>query len=154
MVPEESVPEAQQDTRRDLSLHALLFASSDNTYIQFARYTIVGSVALAVDFAVLFLLTRFAGLYYLTSAALSFLLGLAVNYTLSRAWVFNRRTLGSATLEFTIFAAIGVAGLGLNELGMWLLTSKAGLNYLLSKIVTAAFVYIWNFGARKYSLFR
>jgi len=135
-------------------IRRLLFDASDSTFVQFVRYTVVGSVALAVDFATLFVLTQFAGVYYLVSAAIAFLLGLAVNYWLSRTWVFNRRTLSNAALEFGIFAAIGLVGLGLNELGMWLLTAKAGLYYLVAKIVTAAIVYIWNFGARKYSLFR
>lgn len=135
-------------------LNKLLFAASDNTFIQFARYTIVGSVALVVDFSILYILTRFAGVYYLTSAAISFMVGLAVNYALSRSWVFSRRTLSNVTLEFAVFAAIGVVGLGLNELGMWLLASKAGVHYLLAKSMTACFVYVWNFGARKYSLFR
>ena len=132
----------------------LLFGSSDSTTVQFARYTVVGGFAFAVDFGVLFLLTHFAGVYYLISAAISFVLGLAVNYVLSRAWVFSHRTMSNATLEFTFFSLIGVAGLGLNEFGMWLLASKCGLQYLLAKIVTAVFVYVWNFGARKYSLFR
>ena len=137
-----------------ITLRDLLFASSESTYIQFLRYTVVGGVAFAVDFGILFALTRFAGVYYLISAAISFTAGLFVNYFLSRTWVFNRRTLKNSTLEFTIFAAIGAAGLALNELGMWLLASKAGLNYLLAKLITAGFVYLWNFGARKYSLFR
>lgn len=132
----------------------LLLESSENTFVQFARYTVVGGVAFAVDFGVLFALTHYAGIYYLTSAAISFTLGLAVNYWLSRTWVFSNRTLANPALEFTVFAAIGVAGLGWNELGMWLLTSKLGLYYLLAKIVTAALVYLWNFGARKYALFR
>jgi putative flippase GtrA len=141
-------------SRNDSLIRAILFDSSDNTYVQFARYTVVGSAALLVDFGTLFLLTRYAGIYYLTSAAISFTLGLVVNYWLSRTWVFSHRTLANPALEFAIFAAIGLAGLGLNELGMWLLTSKLGMFYLLAKIVTAAVVYIWNFGARKYSLFR
>lgn len=136
------------------SLRTVLVGASDSTFVQFARYTVVGSIALAVDFGALYALTRFAGIFYLTSAAISFLLGLAVNYILSRTWVFSHRTMSNATLEFTIFAAIGVAGLGLNELGMWLLASKAGIHYLLAKVITACFVYVWNFGARKYSLFR
>ena len=144
---------ATQATQRH-SLRQLLVGASDSTTVQFARYTVVGGVAFAVDFGVLFLLTHFAGVYYLISAAVSFVLGLAVNYALSRVWVFSHRTMSNATLEFTIFALIGLAGLGLNEFGMWLLASKLGLQYLLAKIVTAVFVYVWNFGARKYSLFR
>ncbi len=135
-------------------LKHLLFGASDSTYIQFLRYTVVGGVAFAVDFGLLFGFTRFAGLFYLVSAAISFTAGLAVNYLLSRVWVFNRRTLSNPTVEFAVFAVIGVAGLGLNELGMWILASKAGMNYLAAKIATAALVYIWNFGARKLSLFQ
>ena len=143
-----------RSTINRLALHNLLFGASDNTYIQFVRYTVVGGVAFGVDFGLLFVLTRFAGVFYLVSAAISFIAGLAVNYLLSRVWVFNRRTLGNTAVEFAVFAAIGIAGLGLNELGMWLLASKAGMNYLAAKIVTAVFVYVWNFGARKASLFR
>ena len=145
---------AATQIKKDRTLRALLFGASDRTTVQFARYTVVGGVAFAVDFGFLFLLTHFGGVYYLISAAVSFVLGLAVNYALSRVWVFSQRTLSNATLEFTIFALIGVAGLGLNELGMWLLASRLGLEYLLAKMVTAAFVYVWNFAARKYSLFR
>jgi putative flippase GtrA len=145
---------AAPQVAKDKSLRKLLFGASDSTSVEFARYTVVGGIAFAADFGVLFLLTRFAGVYYLISAAISFVLGLAVNYAFSRVWVFSHRTMSSATLEFTIFALIGVAGLGLNELGMWLLASKLGVQYLLAKIITAVFVYIWNFAARKYSLFR
>ena len=144
---------ATQITQR-WSVRKLLFGASESTTVQFARYTVVGGVAFAVDFGVLFLLIHFAGVYYLVSAAISFVLGLAVNYVLSRSWVFSHRTMSNATLEFTIFSIIGLAGLGFNELGMWLLASKLGVQYLLAKIVTAVFVYVWNFAARKYSLFR
>lgn len=144
----------ETDSKKIPLLRRFLYDSSNDTFVQFVRYAVVGSAALVVDFGTLFALTHFAGVYYLISAAISFTLGLAVNYWLSRTWVFSNRTLSNSTLEFTVFAAIGVAGLGLNEVGMWLLTSKLGLYYLLAKIVTAAFVYVWNFGARKYSLFR
>ncbi|HLH40233.1 MAG TPA: GtrA family protein [Bryobacteraceae bacterium] len=102
---------AATPVRKRPPLRDLLLGASESTSIQFARYTVVGGIAFAVDFGVLFLLTRFAGIYYLTSATISFVLGLAVNYALSR------RTMSNATLEFTMFALIGVAGLGLNELG-------------------------------------
>ncbi|HLJ16823.1 MAG TPA: GtrA family protein [Bryobacteraceae bacterium] len=137
-----------------LSIRGLLIEGSDDVVVQFARYTIVGAIAFLVDFSTLFLLTHFAGLYYLISAAISFPLGVAVNYALSRIWVFNRRTLSNPIVEFLVFAAIGIVGLGLTELGIWLLAGKAGLNYLAAKIVTTVIVYLWNFGARKIALFR
>ncbi|HEY3442548.1 MAG TPA: GtrA family protein [Paludibaculum sp.] len=121
---------------------------------QFARYLVVGGLAFAIDFGTLYALTESARLHYLASAAIAFVLGLIANYALSRAWVFQRRTLSSTSLEFAAFTAIGVIGLGLNEAGLWLLTERAHLHYMASKVITAGVVFLWNFGARKALLFR
>jgi putative flippase GtrA len=131
-----------------LEIERLLRQPTDNTAIQLFRYTFVGGLAFLVDFGSLFLLTEFAG-----SAAIAFLLGLATNYVLSITWVFNRRRVSSRWLEFTIFGIIGIIGLGLNELIIWQATETLKLHYLVSKLIATATVYLWNFFARKYTLF-
>ena len=148
--------EAKTAIRRPVAfaLRALCTGPSDSTLVQFVRYTGVGGLAFLCDFFSLFALTHFGGVHYLISAAIAFLAGLTLNYGLSAAWVFSRRTLKNRTIEFGIFASVGVIGLGLNEIGMWLLAGRAGLHYLWAKIVTAGTVYVWNFGARKVALFR
>ena len=40
-----------------------------------------------------------------------------------------------------------------NGVCMWLLTEYAHLHYLYSKLVSALFVFLWNFLAKKYVLF-
>jgi putative flippase GtrA len=149
----ESSAKAPQNLRA-LTARSFLIEPTNDALVQFVRYTIAGSAALVVDFCVLFLLTRFGAVYYLLSAAVGFVVGLSINYGLSTAWVFGHRKLHNHTAEFVIFTVIGIAGLGLNELGMWLLTSKAHAYYLVAKLFTAAAVYIWNFGIRKVILFR
>jgi len=134
-------------------LERLLLRPTDSTLVQLLRYTFVGGLAFIVDLGSLFALTEFAGLHYLVSASLSFLLGLATNYTLSTWWIFTQRTIQSRTLEFLIFGGIGLIGLGINDLCMWSMTELAGVHYLLSKIASTAVVFLWNFFARKYSLF-
>ncbi len=93
---------------------------------EMARYGLVGLVAFLVDFAVLILLTRVVGMYYLLSAAFGFALGLLVNYLLSIKWVFVSRAMGDRRIEFLIFAAVGVAGLGITEAVLWLGTNGMG----------------------------
>ena len=127
---------------------------SDATFPQFCRYTCVGAIAFACDFGALFGLTHFLGIHYLLSAGIAFLIGLCVNYVLSIKWVFNKRLVGNKSVVFLIFALIGIAGLGMNELFIWFFTQITGFHYLLSKIISTVFVYLWNFFARKYSLFR
>ena len=123
-------------------------------YQQLWRYTFVGAIAFAFDFGSLFALAHFGGVHYLVAAGIAFLIGLSVNYVLSIQWVFTRRSIGDKRVEFLLFAGIGLAGLGLNELFIWLFTEIVGFHYLASKIASTVFVYLWNFFARKYSLFR
>lgn len=69
------------------------------------RYTVVGFVAFVVDVSLLVLLTEFAGIHYLISAALSFICGLVTNYGLSITWVFDHRSVENRWIEFGIFSA-------------------------------------------------
>ena len=132
----------------------ILFKKTDNTVIQFFRYGFAGGVAFAVDFSLLYILTDFFHIYYLISAALSFIPGIAVNYVLSVHWVFNKRVLKNRSFEFLCFTLIGMGGLALNELFMWFFTDVAGFYYLISKIISTALGYLWNFFSKKYFLFR
>jgi len=127
---------------------------TENTYIQFFRYFFVGGFAFVVDFALLYILTDKLKMFYLFSATIAFIVGIIVNFILSKLWIFQKKALVNKYLEFGIFGAVGIVGLGLNNLIMWFLTSKLGLYYLLSKLVATAIVYIWNFGARKYILYK
>lgn len=124
------------------------------TLMQLCRYTLVGAIAFLFDYGALFLFTHYLGVHYLISAGIGFLIGLCVNYVLSIRWVFSRRSVGSKNLEILIFTLIGVAGLGLNELFIWFFTETVHFHYLVSKMVSTVVVYLWNFFARKYSLFR
>jgi putative flippase GtrA len=127
--------------------------NTDKTEIQFFRYIFVGGVAFIVDFTSLYVLTDFFGIYYLYSAAAAFILGLVVNYFISISWVFNKRKLNSKTIEFSVFAMIGIIGLGLNEIFIWFFTDELNLFYLVSKILAAIIILFWNFFARKITLF-
>ncbi|OUN70871.1 GtrA family protein [Barnesiella sp. An55] len=134
--------------------HKLFYGTTDKLLIQFVRYFFVGGFAFVVDFGLLYILTEYAGLHYLLSATLSFIAGLLVNYIISCLWVFSNSKFKSRIVEFLFFAAIGVVGLVLNDFLIWLFTDCIGTHYMFSKIVAAAVVYLWNFFARKYLVFR
>lgn len=106
------------------------------------------------DTSTLFSLTQFLKVNYLVSAPLGFVVGTIVNYTLSRTWVFERRRIVSTPAEMTIFTLIGVVGLGLNELILWFFQARLRIYYLIAKGVSGVVVFVWNFGARKLTLFR
>lgn len=122
--------------------------------IQLMRYAVVGGVAFVVDYGSLWLLTELAGLHHLVSAAIAFVLGLTCNYLISTAWVFGESKVKNRWLEFSAFALIGIVGLGLNELIIYLCTDICSLHYMLSKIISTALVFFWNFFARRFLLFK
>lgn len=132
----------------------LFYGTTDRLLVQFVRYFFVGGFAFVVDFGLLYILTEYAGLHYLLSATLSFISGLLVNYVISCIWVFSNSKFKNRLVEFLFFAAIGVVGLLLNDALIWLFTDCIGTHYMFSKIVAAAIVYLWNFFARKYLVFK
>ena len=121
---------------------------------QFIKYAVVGGTAFVVDFLSLYTLTEFGHLHYLISASIGFLLGLLFNYVLCLFWIFDQRALDNRIHEFLVFGVIGLVGLGLNNLIVFVLTEHASLHYLFSKIVAAAVVLMFNFGLRRQILFR
>jgi putative flippase GtrA len=135
---------------RQLFLH-----KSPDIRIQAFRYLISGGTAFLVDAGLLALLTEsFGEQHLLLWTAIAFSVGLLITYLFSILWVFDKRSLKNRSAEILIFVLIGICGLGLTEALMWLITGKAGLHYMVSKIITTVIVFVWNFAAKKLILFR
>lgn len=133
---------------------SLLFKKKTNNFlVQLFRYCFVGGIAFLVDYGLLYLLSDKFGLHYLVSSSIAFIAGVVVNYIISTFWVFSESKYKDKRKEFAIFAIIGVIGLALTEGLMWLFTGVIGIHYMISKIITAALVLMWNFLARKIILF-
>ncbi len=135
------------------AVRGLLIGKSDALFTQLFRYTLVGGLAFLLDFSLLAVLVEWARLPVLVAATIAFTAGLLANYALSVRWIFAQRRLRRPWLEFGLFAAIGVIGLGVNAATMFLFTSVLGVHYLIGKISSTVIVYLWNFIARKLALF-
>jgi putative flippase GtrA len=116
---------------------------------QFVKYFGVAMVGLIVDFGMLVLLHDVFHAYYLLAAAGGFVAGLLVNYALSSKYVFKDSKLNSRMIEFLLFGAVGLIGLGLLSASMWVLVSLLGIQYLIAKCLATVVVYMWNFIGRK-----
>lgn len=133
----------------------ILKKPSGKLWVQLFRYLVSGGIAFVVDAGTLTLLTEFFGSgLLLLWTAISFGIGLAITYLFSILWVFDNRSMANRNAELLIFALIGISGLGLTELLMWVFAGKCMLHYLIAKIITTVIVFIWNFAAKKLILFR
>lgn len=127
---------------------------TDSISVQAFRYVLAGSLAYAIDYSTLIMLTNIFKLYYLTSAAMAFILGAATSYALNISWVFDRRIFRNKYLEASVFFAIVITGLFLNHYFILFFTESVKLHYLISKFISTIAVAVLNFSARKYILFR
>ena len=121
---------------------------------EFVRYAVAAGLASCVDVGVLVVLTSSLGVYYLHAAAIAFGAGLLTSYLLSITWVFQARTWQNPWVELGLFMLIG--GIGLLGCGvcMWVLTEYVHLHYLCAKMGSALVVFLWNFVAKKWLVFR
>lgn len=135
-------------------LSKLLADKSSNIYIQLFRYVLAGGTAFIIDFGLLYTLTNCLSVHYMVSTVISYTVGLIITYLLSIYWIFDKRRTNNRLMEFFIFTLIGVIGLALTSFFMFLLTDIVGIYYLISKLATTGIVFIWNFIAKKFILFR
>jgi len=138
----------------------------NNLIFEFMRYAVVGGIAFLFDAGTLALFREivFKGsgseAVMAISVAAGFVTGLIVNYFLSLAIVFKsaeQQKKGKTAKAFVIFAVIGLIGLGLTELGMYIgvkIVGSAGLWYLLVKCFVAGVVLVWNYIGRKIFVFK
>ncbi len=117
------------------------------------RYLAASALALAIDFGVYSGLIRLAGVHYLVAAPIGFALGLATVYALSVRWVFRQRRLADRRAEFALFAAIGLAGMALNQVIIYAAVAMMPGSYEIAKIISAGVVFCFNFISRKLLLF-
>ena len=135
-------------------LKKILYTPSSNVFIQLFRNFFVGIAAFVVDFTLQYVLVDICGMYYLIAQAISHVTGGLVNYLMSIIWVFDKKPQKREYMHFIYFSIIGAVGLGINTLILWLFTSVFGWYHMYSKIIATIVVFLFNFYARKYLLFK
>ena len=139
---------------RRLDWKGLMITPSDNLFIQLFRYAFVGGLAFVADFGTLALLYHKFGVNEYLATAIAFVMGLIVNFILSKLLVFTTGAkVKSTVLEFLSYTVIGIIGLGLTEAIIWLGTVPLHFPVLVAKVIAAGLVLIWNFAARKIFLY-
>ena len=143
----------------------ILTEDTDNSFIQFIRYIFVGGTAFVVDYGVMVILAEIFLLNSIIASTISFVLGLIVNYLLSVSWIFKSSKMQNRLAEFCAFALIGIIGLVINTIIIWLADTVAASHmllgewfpqdkyYMIGKIISTVVVFLWNFFARKYIVF-
>ena len=137
---------------------------SDHMLIQIFRYCIVGGLASIFQIGIFNILTNIFDVHYIVSNTIGFIVGILVNFLLSRKWVFNDNKKIIST-SFIIFTIIGVIGVLLSNFILYILIDMEILTKILkaldlkliksiAQLIAIFIVLFWNFGARKILVFK
>ena len=126
---------------------------SKKSLARFLRYSSIGVSTFAIDLLLLFIFTDILSIHYIISAGLAFLLAVSMNYSLSRRFVFvgSERSLRSGYILFMIITGVGLVFV---MTLMYIFVDIFNYNYLVSRVVIAGIVGMWNYLMNLYFNFR
>lgn len=131
-------------------LQGLFWTPTTDTILQLFRYLFVGGIATIADWGSLYGMSLL-GLNKYIATAIAFLLGLCVNYFLSKIFVFQASEAKTKTplQEFIAYASVGIIGLGITEGVIYLGTDLLSVHLMISKTFATLITLAWNFIGRK-----
>lgn len=134
-------------------LRKVALGPADGLMMQVPRALAVSILAMLVDVSLLMILVAVCSLPAIPAAVLSYLTGVIVQYVLCSIWVFPTAGRGAAG-GFALFALLSLGGLGLTAGTIELLHEIWGTSLGLAKCFALGLAFVWNFGTRKFLLFR
>lgn len=115
-------------------------------------YGAIGCLSSGLDFAVFTLLSEYAGVYYLLANCISVLIGITTSFYLNRT--YNFKVKDKTARRFSIFLTVGLCGLVLSNIILWIGIDRLCLNGILVKLLSIVLVVFFQFLANKYITFR
>jgi putative flippase GtrA len=122
--------------------------------LKIVKYFFVGSAAAAVDIGLFFLFAKLFGFNYLVVGCIGFTIATAANYFLSIRFVFRSGVRFPKHTELTFIYLASLLGLVLNQGILFLLIEHADAEMMLAKLAATGGVFLWNFSARNFIVFR
>ena len=120
---------------------------------QIVRFLVVGSLSVFTYYAFLWSLTEYAGVWYVASAIVAFLVYYCVNFVSQKYWTFRNldtKALNSQLVKFTLMASANwiintsLLYVMVEYLHMWYMFAQAILTVVVSAIAYLCFKF-WIF---------
>ena len=114
-------------------------------YRELILYGIIGGLCASLDFGIYSLLSLW--IPFLWANIISVHCGIFCSFILNRN--YNFKVKDNTGKRFISFYLVGLAGLGLSELLIYLLTDQFRWNYLIAKLLTVVVVALFQFCLNK-----
>ena len=121
-------------------------------YKELVVYCLIGCTGAGLDFLIYAVLTECLHLHYQFANFVSSSFGIANNFLFN--YYLNFKVRGRMFARLASFYAIGMCGLTLSACCLWMLIERFGLNAVVAKVGTLAFIAIIQFCLNKFLTFR
>ena len=120
----------------------------------FSKATLASLAATVVDFGTLTVWVELLHGFYPVGVAIGAALGAASNFTINRIWSFNDAIPSKLGYQAFRYAAVSLGSLLLNTWGVWLVTEKLHIHYMISKLAVALLVgFLFNYPLHRYFVY-
>jgi len=134
-------------------LKKLLADPTHNVALQVPRALVASTISAVVDCSVYFAVILSFGVAPIPAAVLGYLVGGVSQYYLCSVWVFPAAPSNVLT-GFLTFTLLAMVGLAITCLSMSVMIDWLHVHYAPAKIISLGVAFGWNFGSRKFLLFR
>ena len=121
-------------------------------YHHLVLYGIIGSFSSGLDFLIYTLLVQLVGLQYLVANCISVVAGISTSFYLNRN--YNFKVKDHTKRRFSIFLTVGLCGLVMSNLILYLCIDNLGMDKLTSKLLSILLVVFFQFLVNKYLTFK
>lgn len=124
-------------------------------YLRFRNlilYGMIGSFTSFLDFCVFTCLCHYFGIHYLVSNCISVFIGISTSFLLNRA--YNFKVKNQVVRRFGVFLSVGIMGLMLSNIILWVGINLMCYNDVLVKISSIILVVGIQFLLNKFITFR
>jgi dolichol-phosphate mannosyltransferase len=111
-------------------------------------FGIVGISGIVVNMGILWLLTSYAGIYYLVSAVIAIELSILNNFLWNDLWTFGSDTAHrsrSPGHRIGLFHLVSAGGAAINWVILFVLTQFGGIFFMVSNLIGILVAFIWNY---------
>ncbi|MDP3970719.1 MAG: GtrA family protein [bacterium] len=122
---------------------------------QFVKFCITGTINAGIDFLVYLGLTRYFDFWenrLVMATGVAFVIANINSYIMNKYWTF-RDPNGRHKIQYPKFFAVSLVGLAINLAVFYYLVHVLMIDDILSKVIVAAIVLVWNFFANKFWTF-
>ena len=117
------------------------------------RFLLAGGVGVATNLSVLFVLTEYAGLYYLVSVAAAFWCSFVVSFVLQKFWTFQDVSTTQVRRQALLYISVAAVNFCINVALMYVFVDKFHLWYVAAQALASLLIAILSFFIYRYTIF-